>query len=155
MALYFRSHHELPGEVEMIKEAFSMESLTNLFFFVAFFFTVAPFFVYIFAMVKLLDEETQFWKLFSALGYSYISYIPAILLTLLYVGTLKWLFIALACTNQIICLEKQSRDLVPRLKQNKQEQDPEEFQQLQSILRGSFLLSQICFALVLKVGFVH
>ena len=116
----------MPGEVEAITEAFSMESLTNLFFFIAFFFTVAPFFVYVFARVKLMDSETQFWKLFSALGYSYISYIPAIAMTLLPVGFLKWLFIVLALTNQIVCLERQSTDLVPRLNIDKQEVNEQE-----------------------------
>lgn len=55
MSAYFRQHQQLPGDVEAITEAFSMESLTNLFFFVAFFFTVAPFFVYVFARVQLMD----------------------------------------------------------------------------------------------------
>jgi hypothetical protein len=55
VASYFRQHQSLPGDAEMITEAFSMESLTNLFFFVTFFFTIAPLFVYIFARVQLMD----------------------------------------------------------------------------------------------------
>ena len=81
-----------------------MSSVTNLFIFMAFFFTVAPAAVYFFARVKLLDGETQFLKLFSALGYSYASYVPAIALTLVNIGTLKWLMISIALVNQIICL---------------------------------------------------
>jgi p-aminobenzoyl-glutamate transporter AbgT len=52
------THYFTHVQAEIIKEAFSMDSLANLFFFMAFFFTVAPLSVYIFARVKLLDGET-------------------------------------------------------------------------------------------------
>jgi len=83
-----------------------MGSVSNVFFFMAFFFTASPFMVYLFARFKLSDAETKFFRLFSALGYSYASYVPAIGLTLINIGTLKWLFIALALMNQLICLER-------------------------------------------------
>ena len=86
-------------EVHALTENYTMSTVSNLFFFMAFFFTLAPAGVYLFARIKLLDGETHFLKLFSALGYSYASYVPAIALTLIHVGTLKWLFIALALCN--------------------------------------------------------
>lgn len=77
-------------------------------------------------------------------------------MTLLPLGTLTWVFIVVALSNQMICLERQSTDLVPRLRRDKQDlNEQEEFKQLLNILRGSFLVSQICFAIVLKVSFVH
>ena len=96
---YFKSHTADAGN---ISDSFSIASISNVFIFMAFFF-------------KLLDGETKFLRLFSALGYSYASYVPAIGLTLVNIGTLKWLFIALALMNQLISLERQSAELLPKL----------------------------------------
>ena len=109
---YFKSHTADAGN---ISDSFSIASISNVFIFMAFFFTASPFFVYLFARIKLLDGETKFLRLFSALGYSYASYVPAIGLTLVNIGTLKWLFIALALMNQLISLERQSAELLPKL----------------------------------------
>ena len=103
---YFREGKVGEDSVQVITKSFSPSSIWNLFIFIAFFFTIAPFGVYLFARIKMLDGETQFLKLFSALGYSYISYVPAITLTLVNIGTMKWALIALALMNQIICLHR-------------------------------------------------
>ena len=92
---------------------YSMGTITNLFFFLTIFFTLPPLAIYLFARLKLLDGSTKYWRLFAALGYSYASYVPAILLTLIGVSFLKWLFIGLACGNQLFGLYKQSDHLVP------------------------------------------
>ena len=136
---YFKVHEHAE---EAIAEAFSMSSLSNLFAFMALFFTASPFFVYLFARLKLLDGETKVLRLFSALGYSYASYVPAIALTLVNIGSLKWLFVGLAMVNQLACLEKQSADLLPRLQGKENEEQAQiEINQLLTFLRGSFLLS--------------
>jgi len=137
---YYKVHEH---DNESIDDAVSMGSLSNLFAFMALFFTASPLFVYLFARLKLLDGETKFLRLFSALGYSYASYVPAIALTLVNIGTLKWLFIALALVNQLVCLEKQSSELLPRLHDKSQatEEQQSEIAQLLSFLRVSYLLS--------------
>jgi hypothetical protein len=104
LADYFREGKDGKDSVQVMAKSFSPSSIWNLFLFISFFFTIAPFGVYLFARIKMLDGETQFLKLFSALGYSYISYVPAIALTLVNIGTMKWALIALAVMNQIICL---------------------------------------------------
>ena len=71
----------------------------NLFTFFLVFFTLPPLAIYIFARIKLLDGSTKYLRLFAALGYSYASYVPAILLTTIGVNVLKWLFLAIACGN--------------------------------------------------------
>ena len=158
----------------MVTEAFSMVSIWNLFFFMSVFFTIAPLIVFFFARVKLLDGQTKFWKLFSALGYSYASYIPAILLTLVNIGALKWLFIYAALFNQLACLDRQADDLLPTLNEmirksqvqseeveaNKAEGEEEnnkelDFKQLVTVFKGSVFVSQLVFALILKMSFVH
>ena len=78
---------------------FSMGTITNLFIFLAVFFTLPPLAIYLFARLKLLDGSTKYWRLYAALGYSYASYVPAILLTIIGINVLKWLFVALACGN--------------------------------------------------------
>ena len=70
------------------------------------FFTAAPAIIYLYARLKLLDSSTKFWRLYSTLGYTYVSYIPAIALTLVGVNILKWLFILLALGNQLFGLYK-------------------------------------------------
>lgn len=92
---------------------FSPGTIFNLFFFFGIFFTLPPFAIYMFARIKLLDSSTKYLRLFAALGYSYVSYVPAILLTIIGVNFLKWIFIALACGNQLFGLYKQSDHLVP------------------------------------------
>jgi hypothetical protein len=72
------------------------------------FFTAPPLAIYFFARMKLLDGSTQFWRLFAALGYSYVSYVPAILLTLIQINLLNWLCVGLACGNQLFGLYKQA-----------------------------------------------
>ena len=76
-----------------------MGTITNLFIFLAVFFTLPPLAIYLFARLKLLDGSTKYWRLYAALGYSYASYVPAILLTIIGINVLKWLFVALACGN--------------------------------------------------------
>ena len=51
-------------------EVFAASKVSNLFFFMLFFFTAAPLGVYLFARLKLLDGNTKFLKLYSALGYT-------------------------------------------------------------------------------------
>ena len=96
---------------------FSMGTITNLFIFLAVFFTLPPLAIYLFARLKLLDGSTKYWRLYAALGYSYASYVPAILLTIIGISALKWLFVALACGNQLFGLYKQSDHLVPTVSQ--------------------------------------
>ena len=78
---------------------FSSATITNLFLFLIVFFTMPPLAIYFFARVKLMDGSTKFWRLFSALGYSYASYVPAIMLTIIGINFIKWILIALACGN--------------------------------------------------------
>ena len=85
---------------------FSPGTVFNLFIFFGIFFYLPPFAIYMFARIKLLDSSTKYLRLFSALGYSYASYIPAILLTLIGVNLLKWVFISVACFNQLFGLYK-------------------------------------------------
>jgi len=98
---------------DLVNVQFSVSMISSLFFFMLVFFALPPLAIYFFARLKLLDSTTKFWRLFSSLGYSYASYVPAILLTLVGVDLLKWLFIALACGNQLFGLYKQSDHLVP------------------------------------------
>ena len=98
---------------------FSAGTISNLFMFLLVFFTLPPLAIYFFARLKLLDASTKFWRIFSTLGYSYASYVPAILLTLIGIDLLKWILISLALGNQLFGLYKQSNDLVPnRTQQN-------------------------------------
>lgn len=85
---------------------FSALTISHLITFFAIFFTLPPLMIYCFARVKLLDGTTQYWRLFAALGYSYASYIPAILLTVIGISWLKWIFILTACGNQLFGLYK-------------------------------------------------
>ena len=89
-------------------EVFAASRVSNLFFFMLFFFTAAPLGVYLFARLKLLDGNTKFLKLYSALGYSYVSYVPAIALTLIGLQFIKWLAISAALGNQLYGLYKQA-----------------------------------------------
>ena len=92
---------------------FSMLTICNLLIFLSIIFFVPPFAIYMFARIKLLDGSTKYLRLFAALGYSYASYVPAILLTLISIDILKWTFISVACFNQLFGLYKQSDHLVP------------------------------------------
>ena len=94
---------------------FSMLTICNLLIFLSIFFFLPPFAIYMFARIKLLDGSTKYLRLFAALGYSYASYVPAILLTLISfdINILKWTFISVACFNQLFGLYKQSDHLVP------------------------------------------
>ena len=76
-----------------------MVTVSHLFTFMFVFFTLAPAIIYLYARIKLLDASTKFMRLFSTLGYSYVSYVPAILFTLLTLNILKWLFIGAALGN--------------------------------------------------------
>jgi hypothetical protein len=87
----------MKDEIDVVKD--SMLSVWSLFLFMTVFFFAAPIIVFFFARVKLLDGQTKFWKVFSALGYSYASYVPAILLTLVNINLLKWLLILAALFN--------------------------------------------------------
>ena len=98
---------------------FSAGTISNLFMFLLVFFTMPPLAIYFFARLKLLDASTKFWRIFSTLGYSYASYVPAILLTLIGIDFVKWILISMALGNQLFGLYKQSDDLVPnRTQQN-------------------------------------
>jgi hypothetical protein len=97
--IYLLMHEGSSQKVNISDDSFSVATLSHLFTFMAFFFTIAPLGVYLFARLKLLDGQTRFLKLFSALGYSYVSYIPAIMLTVIDVSLFKWLVIALALGN--------------------------------------------------------
>ena len=92
---------------------FSMLTVCNLFTYFSVFFFLPPLAVYFFARLKLLDSSTKYLRLFAALGYSYASYVPAILLTLVGVEFIRWIVILLACFNQLFGLYKQSDHLVP------------------------------------------
>ena len=98
---------------KMLDVSYSIGNILNLFFYMLIFFVTPPLAIYFFARVKLLDGSTKFWRLFAALGYSYVSYIPAIMLTLVGVGLVKWIVIGLACANQLFGLYKQADQLVP------------------------------------------
>ena len=87
-------------------EVFAVSHVTSLFFFMLIFFTAAPMGVYLFARLKLLDGTTKFLKLYSALGYSYVSYVPAIALTLIGINAIKWIVIFAALFNQLFGLYK-------------------------------------------------
>ena len=78
---------------------FSMLTVCNLFTYFCVFFFLPPLAVYFFARLKLLDSSTKYLRLFAALGYSYASYVPAILLTLVGVEFVRWIIILLACFN--------------------------------------------------------
>ena len=92
---------------------FSMLTVCNLFTYFSIFFFLPPLAVYFFARLKLLDSSTKYLRLFAALGYSYASYVPAILLTLIGLEVVRWIVILLACFNQLFGLYKQSDHLVP------------------------------------------
>ena len=98
---------------DLLNVHFSVQTIFNLFIFFGIFFSVPPLAVYIFARLKLLDGTTKYLRLFAALGYSYVSYVPAILLTIIGVNIVKWIVIGVACVNQLIGLYKQSDHLVP------------------------------------------
>lgn len=85
---------------------FSVLTICNLFAFFGVFFTVPPLAIYFFARLKLLDGTTKYLRLFAALGYSYISYVPAILLTIIGISIVKWILIGVACFNQLFGLYK-------------------------------------------------
>lgn len=85
---------------------FSVLTICNLLIFLAIFFTVPPLAIYFFARLKLLDSTTKYLRLFAALGYSYISYVPAILLTIVGINIVKWILIGVACFNQLFGLYK-------------------------------------------------
>jgi len=84
---------------DFLNVKFSATTITTLSFFLIAFFTMPPLAIYFFARIKLLDSSTKFWRLFSALGYSYASYVPAILLTLIGIEFIKWILVSLACLN--------------------------------------------------------
>ena len=100
---------------DLLNVQFSVTIITSLFFFMLVFFSLPPLAIYFFARLKLLDSSTKFWRIFSTLGYSYASYVVAILFTLIGIDFLKWLFIIIACANQLYGLYKQSDHLVPTL----------------------------------------
>ena len=95
-------------------EVFAVSHVSRLFIFLLIFFTAAPMAVYLFARLKLLDGTTKFLKLYSALGYSYVSYVPAIMLTLIGINSVKWVLILAALFNQLFGLYKQADQLIPK-----------------------------------------
>jgi len=95
-------------------EVYVIGHVSSIFFFMLFFFLAAPLAVFLFARLKLLDGTTKFLKLYSALGYSYASYVPAILLTLIGVNAIQWGAILAAFANQLIGLYKQADQLIPK-----------------------------------------
>lgn len=84
---------------QMLDVSFSIGTIFNLFFYMLIFFATPPLAIYFFARLKLLDGSTKFWRLFAALGYSYATYVPAIMLTLVGISLVKWIAIGLACGN--------------------------------------------------------
>ena len=103
-------NHSISAWYEGIEaaELYTISHVSSLFIFLIIFFTAAPLAVYLFARIKLLDGNTKFLKLYSALGYSYVSYVPAVLLTLIGINSIKWLLILIALFNQLFCLYKQA-----------------------------------------------
>lgn len=97
-----------------VVEAYAFSHVSNLFFFLFIFFTAAPLAVFLFARLKLLDGTTKFLRLYSALGYSYVSYVPAVLLTLIGINSVKWAVIIAALFNQLFGLYKQADQLIPK-----------------------------------------
>ena len=97
----------------LLNVKFSAGTISNCFIFMCVFFMLPPLAIYTFARLKLLDGSTKYWRLFAALGYSYASYVPAILLSIIGINILKWILIGLACGNQLFGLYKQSDQLVP------------------------------------------
>lgn len=140
---------------------FSMLTVTNLFFFLSVFFFLPPLAVYFFARLKLLDSTTKYLRLFAALGYSYASYVPAILLTLVGIEAVRWLVIALACFNQLFGLYKQADHLVPTsMSEGGQSAatsslNADERVKLVRAMRICLLASMLIFAFFLKTCFIE
>ena len=143
---------------------FSIGTIFNLFFYMLIFFVGPPLSIYFFARLKLLDGTTKFWRLFAALGYSYATYIPAILVTLVGVSLVKWAVIGLACANQLYGLYKQADQLVPANNPSSGSQSSgagatsslsaEERANLIRVMRFCLLASQVVFAFCLETFFI-
>ena len=108
-----RNINMMYSDPAIVIQNFSMTTVSNLFTFVFFFFTAAPAAIYLYARLKLLDSSTKFWRIYSTLGYSYVSYVPAIAFTLfsININFVKWLFIMIALGNQLFGLYKQADHL--------------------------------------------
>ena len=96
---FFNAHISAFMANEALGGTFSVSRITSLFSFLLFFFTMPPLAVYLFARLKLLDDSTRFLRLFSALGYSYVSYIPSIALTIVGINFIHWVLILAALAN--------------------------------------------------------
>lgn len=92
---------------------FSALDSLEIFIFLGLFVWYPPLMVYVFLLKRSHDGTPKFWRIFAAFGYSFVSYVPAILLTLTGVNTVKLIVIGVACINQLIFLNKQSDLLEP------------------------------------------
>jgi len=136
----------------MTIDNFSMLTVSHLFTFTLTFFCAAPAIIYMYARLKLLDSSTKFLRLFSLLGYSFVSYVPAVALTILPMNSLKWLFLLVACGNQLYGLYKQADQLDQIAGSNLAEVDK---QQLQQVVKYMLLTNCVSYFLLLKLWFIN
>jgi len=154
---YFEGNYDANN---LLNVQFSVLTISNLSIFLGIFFMLPPLAIYFFARLKLLDGSTKFWRIFAALGYSYASYVPAILFTLIAIDLVKWVFIGVACFNQMFGLYKQSDHLVPSNAAVSQipgqkELNDDERDNLVRVMRICLLISQLLFAFSLKTWFIQ
>jgi hypothetical protein len=125
--------------------------------FVAFFSSICPAGIYLYSRMGLLSANVKFLRLFAIFGYSMVSYLPAILLTLLNFNLLKWLFVGLGFVNQILCLRKNAEPIVLDTLANLPAHmilDPEKHKKVVMGLRVFTVGVQGLFALILRLAYV-
>jgi hypothetical protein len=136
---------------------FKIGTVYSCFMFVAFFSAICPAGIYLYSRMGLLSANVKFLRLYAIFGYSAISYLPAILLTLINNSMLSWIFIALAFTNQILALRKNAEPIVVDTLAELPAHmilDPEKHKKVLMGLRLFTLAVQGLFAFVLRIGFV-
>ena len=83
----------------MQKTSFNIQEVYYLWMTVTLFSLFTPACMYLYIRMGLLSADIKFMKSFAIYGYSCISYLPAVALTLIPVPMLKWIFVGLALVN--------------------------------------------------------
>jgi len=125
---------------------------------VLFFSTICPAGIYLYSRMGLLSANVKFLRLYAIFGYSTISYLPAILLTLIDHTLFKWLLIGLALVNQILALRKNAEPIVLETLAELPAHmilDPEKHKKVVMGLRLFTLAVQGLFAFILRLAFVQ
>jgi len=100
------------------KTSFNIQEVYYLWLTVTLFSMITPACMYLYIRLGLLSPDIKFMRSFAVYGYSTISYLPAVALTLIPVSSLKWILIIGALANQLVMLHKNFEPMLTETLEN-------------------------------------